>query len=185
MMDAGQFNAAQLAARLGSAHIEAAPRTSASPGAIWVVIVVVVSCLAFWLIAVNVASRDIPARRRRQLALSQSASAGAFGGAASGRATAGAAEAGATRLAEAVPAAREPGATTREAGATTGEPEPATPPGGTRVPPSGAVRILGPDDADDTEADQHEPDPPHVMPAQRTTDTDEPLHRSARDDDRD
>jgi|HubBroStandDraft_3_1064219.scaffolds.fasta_scaffold03086_5 hypothetical protein len=38
--------------------IEAALRTNASPTAIWVLIVVVMACLAFWLIAVTIASHS-------------------------------------------------------------------------------------------------------------------------------
>ncbi|HSZ40431.1 MAG TPA: hypothetical protein VK817_10765 [Trebonia sp.] len=182
MIEAAQFETVHIEA----AHIEAV-QTSASPAAIWVVVVVVVACLAFWLIAVNVASRDIPARRRQRLALMQSAAGGA---------SVGAAEAGAARLAEVVPAA--------------GEAEPTEPIGGTRVPASGAVRILGPEDepvpgerpepdwvpgersgtdyvpgqrAGSTAPAQAGPGPRHAMPAQRTADADEPQH-SAADDDR-
>jgi hypothetical protein len=191
-------------------HVEAV-RTSISPGGIWAMVVVVVACLAFWLIAVNVASIDVPARRRRRIAMAltrEEALSGTLGGApagaagrattgvtgatpagAAGAATIGAAAAGAARLAQTVPSAREQVGS--EPGAVTPEPASAQPPSGTRVPPSGAVRILGPEDEQvpsqrsaSTEPIQTGQDPRHAMPAQRTADTDQPERSATSDNDR-
>jgi hypothetical protein len=207
-LGAVRFGAVRFGAAPAAGHVEAV-RTSISAGGIWAMVVIVVACLAFWLIAVNVASIDVPARRRRRIAMAlmrEEALSGATAGEASiggapGRTTMGAAAVGAARLAEAVPGAGEQAASEQAVGEHTGseqagsepigdgkEPEPAD---GTMVPPSGAVRILGPED-DPIPSQRSAPagptptgqDPRHAMPTQRTADTDQPERSATSDDDR-
>jgi hypothetical protein len=53
-----------------------AVQTNASPTAIWVTCAVVVACLAFWLIAVAVASRDTKAGQPRATTMTRSVTGG-------------------------------------------------------------------------------------------------------------
>lgn len=56
-------------------HIEAvhflAVQTNASPAAIWAIVAVAVVCLAFWLTAVSIASRDRGTRRRGAMTMTK------------------------------------------------------------------------------------------------------------------